>query len=186
MVKCNLSWVKSETILVSGLPCRRHAESLGVCWGSRGFTALLLRSTLSHVRCACFDWARWFNSLHALPLCNKNCAWWLRLSRAFYPILNPHFFVATRLEINDSRFTGRKPTVLKSNNRELKAWFSFVLGDFTVSRPSQSLRSNVEGDGNENGQKAIGLGWQNNNFARESRFFVHFFAVTARLRRGNV
>ena len=94
--------------------------------------------------------------------------------------------MATRLEINDSRFTGRKPTVLKSNDRELKAWFSFVLGDFTVSQPSQSLRSNVEGDGNENGQKAIGLGWQNNNFARESRFFVHFFAVTARLRRGNV
>ena len=154
MVKCNLSWVKSETILVSGLPCRRHAESLGVCWGSRGFTALLLRSTLSHVRYACFDWARRFNSLPALRLCNKNCAWWLRLSRAFYPILNPHFFVATRLEINDSRFTGRKPTVLKSNNRELKAWFSFVVGDFTVSRPFQSLRSNVEGDGNENGKKS--------------------------------
>ena len=29
-------------------------------------------------------------------------------------------------------------------------------------------------------QKAIGLDWQNNNFAR---FFVHFFAVPARLRR---
>ena len=26
---------------------------------------------------------------------------------------------------------------------------------------------------------------QNNNFARASRFFVHFFAVTARLRREN-
>ena len=31
-------------------------------------------------------------------------------------------------------------------------------------------------------RKAIGLDWQNNNFARASRFFVHFFAVTARLR----
>ena len=32
-------------------------------------------------------------------------------------------------------------------------------------------------------QKAIGLDWQNNNFARASRFFVHFFAVPAQLRR---
>ena len=31
--------------------------------------------------------------------------------------------------------------------------------------------SNDDGDGNENGKK------QNNNFARASRFFVHFFAV---------
>ena len=31
--------------------------------------------------------------------------------------------------------------------------------------------------------KSNGLVKQNNNFARESRFFVHFFAVTARLRR---
>ena len=40
--------------------------------------------------------------------------------------------------------------------------------------------SNDDGDGIENGKKAIGLDWQNNNFARASRFFVHFFAVTAR------
>ena len=40
-----------------------------------------------------------------------------------------------------------------------------------------------DGDGNENGKKAIGLDWQNNNSARASRFFVHFFAVVARLRR---
>ena len=37
--------------------------------------------------------------------------------------------------------------------------------------------SDDDGDGNENGNKAIGLDWQNNNFARASRFFVHFFAV---------
>ena len=30
--------------------------------------------------------------------------------------------------------------------------------------------SNDDGDGNENGKKAIGLDWQNNNFARASRF----------------
>ena len=43
--------------------------------------------------------------------------------------------------------------------------------------------SNDDGDGNENGKKAIGLDWQNNNFARASRFFVHFLAVVARLQR---
>ena len=43
--------------------------------------------------------------------------------------------------------------------------------------------SNDDGDVNENGKKAIGLDWQNNNFARASHLSVHFFAVTARLRR---
>ena len=32
-------------------------------------------------------------------------------------------------------------------------------------------------------KKAIGLEWQINNFTRASLSFVHFFAVTARLRR---
>ena len=40
-----------------------------------------------------------------------------------------------------------------------------------------------DGGGKENGKKAIGLDWQNNNFASASRFLVHFSAVTARLRR---
>ena len=43
--------------------------------------------------------------------------------------------------------------------------------------------SNGDGAGNENGKKAIGLDRQNNNFARASRFFVHFLAVAARLQR---
>ena len=47
------------------------------------------------------------------------------------------------------------------------------------------MQRNDDGDFNENGKKAIGLNWQNNNFARASRFFVHFFAVIARLRREN-
>ena len=38
--------------------------------------------------------------------------------------------------------------------------------------------SNDDGDVNENGKKAIGLDRQN-NIARVSRFFVHFFSVTA-------
>ena len=42
---------------------------------------------------------------------------------------------------------------------------------------------NDDGDGIENGKKSIGLDWQNNNFARASRFFVHSLAVITRLRR---
>ena len=38
--------------------------------------------------------------------------------------------------------------------------------------------SNDDGDGNQNGKKAIGLDWQNNNFARASRFFEHFFKLS--------
>ena len=43
-----------------------------------------------------------------------------------------------------------------------------------------------DGDGNENGKKSIGLDWQNNIFARASRFFVYFLAVVARLRHETV
>ena len=46
--------------------------------------------------------------------------------------------------------------------------------------PSSAV-SNDSGDVDKNGKKAIGLDWQNNNFACASRFFVHFFAVAARL-----
>ena len=46
--------------------------------------------------------------------------------------------------------------------------------------------SNDDGDGNENGKKAIGLDWQNDNFTRVSRFFVHFVAVVPRLQRETV
>ena len=45
--------------------------------------------------------------------------------------------------------------------------------------------SNDDGDVNEHVKKAIGLDRQKNNFARASRFFVHFFAVVARLPREN-
>ena len=44
--------------------------------------------------------------------------------------------------------------------------------------------TNDDGDGNENGKKAIGLDrQQNSSFVYKSRFFVHFFAVVARLQR---
>ena len=42
---------------------------------------------------------------------------------------------------------------------------------------------NEDGGDNQNGKKAIGLDDQNNNFP--SPFFIHFFAVTKRLRREN-
>ena len=45
--------------------------------------------------------------------------------------------------------------------------------------------SNDDSEVNEIFEKAISLGKQNNKSARVSRFFVHFFAVTARLRREN-
>ena len=48
---------------------------------------------------------------------------------------------------------------------------------------SLGSQRNDDDDGNKNGKKAIGLDKQNNNFARASRFFVHFFAAEARLQR---
>ena len=38
-----------------------------------------------------------------------------------------------------------------------------------------------DGDATRMEKKAIGLFWQNDNFARASRCFVHFLAVVARL-----
>ena len=43
--------------------------------------------------------------------------------------------------------------------------------------------SNDDGNINENGKKTMFLDWQNNNFTRASRFFVHFVAITAQLQR---
>ena len=66
-----------------------------------------------------------------------------------------------------------------------------LLGTSTHARKlsvrEMSVRSfsNDDGDGNENVKKSNRFIEQNNNYARASRFFVHFFAVTARLRREN-
>ena len=45
--------------------------------------------------------------------------------------------------------------------------------------------SNDDGDGKEDVKKINRFITQNNNFARASRLFVHFFTVLARLRREN-
>ena len=49
----------------------------------------------------------------------------------------------------------------------------------------ESLRNDDDDDGNENGKKSnrFNLDKQNNNFARASRFFVHFSAVVLRTQR---
>ena len=41
----------------------------------------------------------------------------------------------------------------------------------TSDSPAKGSLSNDEGDNNENGNKPIGLDWQNNNFALVSCFF---------------
>ena len=54
----------------------------------------------------------------------------------------------------------------------------FSIGSFS------NVNGDGDGDGKEDVKKAIVIA-QNNNFARTSRFFVHFFTVLARLRREN-
>ena len=59
------------------------------------------------------------------------------------------------------------------------------MGVTPPAKLSTGSLSNDDGDVNENGNKAIGSEWQNNNSSRASRFFVYVLAVTARLRREN-
>ena len=68
--------------------------------------------------------------------------------------------------------------------------YGSVLGKLSLlsKRPmvqfySTGSLSKNDSDDNENVKIAIDLDWQNNNFARASRFFVHFYAVVARLQR---
>ena len=54
-----------------------------------------------------------------------------------------------------------------------------------LSEPKPVKTSGSLSNSNEKDKKAMCLDWKksNNNFARTPRFFVHFFAVTAHLRR---
>ena len=72
----------------------------------------------------------------------------------------------------DPEIDGGGGAVLKKNFRLLGPQFGLI-----------GSLSNDDTDGSENGKKVIGLISKNNNFARASRFFVHFFAVVARLQR---
>ena len=98
----------------------------------------------------------------------QNCkeTWKIHVfSRGFHLILNPHFFLATRLEKNDSRFMRRKPTVLKSNIKELK---------------QRRKRQRQER------QKRNRCRLAKRQLCTYITLYWHFFAVTARLRRENV
>ena len=68
----------------------------------------------------------------------------------------------------------------KCRRNNIPIWSTVV-----VLRYVNRSLGNDDGDVNESCKKAMGLSWQNNNFTRASRFFVHFFAVTTRLRREN-
>ena len=61
----------------------------------------------------------------------------------------------------------------------------FISLDLTVNFSLLGSLSNNNGDVNSNSKKEIGLDLRNNNFECASHFFVHFFAVTAQLRRKN-
>ena len=50
----------------------------------------------------------------------------------------------------------------------------------TSDSSAKGSLSNDEGDNNENGKKPIDLDWQNNNFARVSRFFCTRCKTTTR------
>ena len=64
----------------------------------------------------------------------------------------------------------------------LRTWLCTTLSNVRIILILRGSLSNDDGDVNENGTKAICWDWQNNNFARTSRFFVHLLVVTARLR----
>ena len=55
----------------------------------------------------------------------------------------------------------------------------------SVREMSVGSFSNDDGDGNENVKKAIGLWSNKTSLHAQHTFFVHFFAITARLRREN-
>ena len=59
------------------------------------------------------------------------------------------------------------------------------LNVYRLSSTASVILGSLSNDGNENSNKPIGLDWQNNNFARASRVFVHLLAVVARLQREN-
>ena len=75
--------------------------------------------------------------------------------------------------------------ILYITNEETGPRLTFAKTSGTVTRDGENKLKQHDGDGNENGKKAIGLDWQNNNFARASHFFSHFFAVAARLQRAS-
>ena len=75
---------------------------------------------------------------------------------------------------------------MQKNITKLYLGFSDEIKVATIAINIIRSLGNDDGDGNKNGKKAIGLDWQNNNFARASLFFEHFFVVAVRLQRESV
>ena len=57
----------------------------------------------------------------------------------------------------------------------------FLNETFHGGRKHIESLSKDDGEEKENGKKTISLNRRNNNFARASRIFAHFFAIVARL-----
>ena len=68
---------------------------------------------------------------------------------------------------------------MKNKSRNDKTSLAFVMEDI------RDFKIQRRGRQQERQKKNIRFNKQNNNFARASRFFVHFFARFARPRRGN-
>ena len=68
---------------------------------------------------------------------------------------------------------------MKNKSRSDKTSLAFVMEDI------RDFKIQRRGRQQERQKKAIRFNKQNNNFARASRFFVHFFARFARPRREN-
>ena len=87
-----------------------------------------------------------------------------------------------KYDTNTSRRIGRV-YVLRSDFaeqirfQEKRRSFHTRLQLFPSTDASLGSLSNDDGDVNKNVTKAIGLDWQNNNFTRAARFFVHFFSL---------
>ena len=99
--------------------------------------------------------------------------------------MGPHFFSLTAVWTH-----GAAPddAFLRSSNDISQMFFCWRKNKEETFQGTTSfiylVRSrDDDGDGKKNGKKAIGLDQQNNNLARASGFFVHFFAVVGRLRR---
>ena len=75
---------------------------------------------------------------------------------------------------------------MKKSITKLYLGFSDEIKVATIATNIIRSLGNDDGDGNKNGKKAIGLDWQNNNFARASLFFENFFVVAVRLQRESV
>ena len=99
-----------------------------------------------------------------------------------------HLYFTNFTWVCPSVYIGRFERDLNPIRDGLHCWYQMVV---CLSRRTRQLQlkstkgslSKDDGDVNENSKKAIGLDWQNNNFARTSRFLLLFFAVVARVRR---